>query len=212
MRLRFPIYGGMRDWKCDLFLNAFCTNNMKLSENEHGYYGCGTGAGYTFDLQQALYSVEEVLYSSEINFASEESSYTARSTYNTSATAYKRQLSTTADVPSISQTPLVTTIKVTQTSSTLGPTRMSSATPTPTSYAVPTAVNTTMSSRVLMSAVSYAVPFVFYMLGMANAIVLIFTLPGTWSGEKRRSFLNLIIALVRQRVSLPLRHSTNRST
>ncbi|RQM05720.1 hypothetical protein DH86_00003573, partial [Scytalidium sp. 3C] len=79
------------------------------------------------------------------------------------------------------------------TGQTPSPTAPSSASTT-SSYPIVTGIPYVASSHLGIGRISYVVPFVFYIMAIINASVLLLTLLGTFRGYSRRSFLNFSIA------------------
>ena len=173
---------GSLSWKCAVYLNAVCNNDLSKSPSETGYWTCVVRAGQTFDLYPLLLSAQQVLYAPDVQAGS----VLSPSLIN----GVKRDPITNADVTSTSVT--VSSSAILETPVPTG----SVTTSMGTNFAAPTAVSNTLASDVTISPIGLAAPFAFYMIGLSGSLILLCTVPGTWCGMKRRNFLNFNIAWV----------------
>lgn len=204
-------------WTWDLYLNAICSGAQSEDADSIDFRDCHEDIGKTFYLQEQILSVESSWYSAQTAEAASQNSMLS-SYYATHIDS-----STTSHVFSYLPPPLtarqaatdgtaVTVIATNPTPATTLPTSIlvstvtaegtvqSSETSTPTTasqtYAsVPTAVPTAASSHVTQISINFISPFVFYLIGLVDAGVLWFTIPGTFHGKRHLNFLNTCISV-----------------
>lgn len=191
------------NWTCFLYMNALCNTHPARSPSDPEYFTCDIGAGEELQIKRRLEQDEiEVFFlwdstfgtsgtpESEPESGSETTSVVSRGDPKWGWVG-ARQASRT---PTPSSNAVVTeTDLIIVTGQTPSPTAPSSASTT-SSYPIVTGIPYVASSHLGIGRISYVVPFVFYIMAIINASVLLLTLLGTFRGYSRRSFLNFSIA------------------